>query len=314
VLVGSVLAIDTFVGEGIDAYYRSRLPDMVHGTAYRPYVYRVLVPGTARIADALLPQAVHDALAGAFARWRWRPNTWRSQSAADYVFVVSLMALSLGGFAVALRRLCTVTLPDAPRAAVWTPLVAVACVPLFFGPFGREIYDFSTLCLITFGLLSMVEQRWIAYAVLFPLACLNKETAILLPLVFARHYWPRGLPPRQYVALLVYQIIVFATVRVAVTYAFRDNPGGSVELHLFEHNQLVIFHPQLMSKRLVLFVAAIGAGLWQWSRKPPLLQSAFIVMAPILAVMGITVGQVDEIRAYFEIYPVVALMIAHDFA
>ncbi len=36
-----VLAV--FVGEGIDAYYRSRLVDMVYGTAYRPYVYRVLV-------------------------------------------------------------------------------------------------------------------------------------------------------------------------------------------------------------------------------------------------------------------------------
>jgi hypothetical protein len=42
-LTVTVIAFAVVVGEGIDAYYRPRLVDMVHGTAYRPYVSRVLV-------------------------------------------------------------------------------------------------------------------------------------------------------------------------------------------------------------------------------------------------------------------------------
>ena len=48
-LTVTVVMFAVFVGEGIDAYYRSRLVDMVYGTAYRPYVSRVLVPGLARM-------------------------------------------------------------------------------------------------------------------------------------------------------------------------------------------------------------------------------------------------------------------------
>jgi hypothetical protein len=312
-LVLSVLAIDIYVGEGIDAYYRSRLPDMVHGTAYRPYVYRTLVPTTARLGVALLPQPARDALVRVFAGWTWRPETWRPEAAADYVFVVALMAVSLAGFAVALRRLCEATLPTARRASVVAPLVALASVPLFFGPFGREIYDFSTLWLMTLGLLWIAEAKLIAYAMLFPFACLNKETAILLPLVFAWHYRRRDATT-AYVTLLVYQLVVFAAVRIAVTYVFRHNPGGAVEWHLFDHNLLVIQHPTLMSKRLFVFLGAIAVGMLSWERMPRFLRSAFVVMAPVMAVMGITVGQVDEIRAYFEIYPVIVLMIASNFA
>jgi hypothetical protein len=103
---------------------------------------------------------------------------------------------------------------------------------------------------------------------------------------------------------------VYVAIRAGVTYAFRDNPGGSVEMHLFDHNQLVLLHPQLMSKRLPLLVAAALAGAWGWRHKPPFLRSAFLALVPALLIMGVTVGQVDEIRAYYEIYPVVVVLVA----
>ena len=65
-----------------------------------------------------------------------------------------------------------------------------------------------------------------------------------------------------------------------------------------------------MSKRLWFLIAATAAGTWGWRHKPALLKHALLVMAPILLVMGLTVGQLDEIRAYYEVYPVVALLVA----
>src|SRR5262245_41637935 len=94
-----VLAIVVFVGEGIDAYYRSRLVDMVHGTAYRPYVSRVLVSGLARAGTAVLPSPARDALVRTFDAWTWRPAGWLPAFAPEYVFVLLVMGISLVGFA-----------------------------------------------------------------------------------------------------------------------------------------------------------------------------------------------------------------------
>ena len=42
----------------------------------------------------------------------------------------------------------------------------------------------------------------------------------------------------------------------------------------------------------------------------PFLQDAIATLAPVLLVMGVTVGQVDEIRAYYEFYPIVIVLVA----
>ena len=310
----SVLALDVFTGEGIDAYYRSRLVDMVHGTAYRPYVYRALVPGVARLGTATLPSQVKEALTRAFTAWTWRPGGWLPGHAPEYVLVLVAMGGSLIGFAAALRALCLAVCAASPRVASTAALIGLACVPVFFGPFSRQIYDPATLWLFTLGLALMIRSRWRAYAVLFPLACLNKETAILLTLVFAVHFagHKEDLSRRGFVGLLAYQVVIVALVRASVVYAFRDNPGGQVEMHLFDHNQLVLLHPSLMSKRLPLLAGATLFGAWGWRYKPLFLRHALLVLAPVFVVMGVTVGQVDEIRAYYELYPVVVLLALSD--
>jgi hypothetical protein len=291
----AVTAWIVYVGEGIDAYHRSRLVDMVHGTAYRPYVYRVLVPGVARLGASLWPghsEAAH---------------------AADYVLVVGVMAASLVGFAFAVRALSRTVFSASPAVHGSIALIAVACLPLTFGPFSRQIYDFSTLCLFTWCLVLMARQQWAAFAAVFILACLNKESSILLPLVFlfVTLRAENRLTNANIAALFIYQIVVFALVRTAVVYAFGDNPGDTVEMHLYDHNQYVLLHPGEMSKRLILLLAVAIAGTWRWQQKPLFLRRAFLALAPALVVMGVTVGMVDEIRAYYEIYPVILLMTAH---
>jgi hypothetical protein len=301
-----------FFGEGIDAYYRSRLVDMVHGTAHRPYVYRVLVPGLARVGTAVLPQGVKNSFTAAFDRWPQRPAGWLPAYAAEYVLVLLIMSASLIGFASAVRHLFRSVFAERGLVSSATALVGLACLPIFFGPFSRQIYDFTTLWLFTFGLASMARSRWGAFAVLFPLACLNKETSILLTLVFVVHFARarNGLSSAGLKRLLVYQLAVFVLVRASVTYAFRDNPGEVFELHLFGHNQLVLSQPGLMSKRLFFLVGVAIVGAWGWRRKPPFLRHSLVTLAPVLLIMGVTVGMLDEIRAYYEIYPVVVLLFA----
>lgn len=66
-LSGTLVARYVYIGEGIDAFYQSRLGDMVHGTAYRPFVGRVLVPGVAHLLTAAVPDGVKRGLTAVFA-------------------------------------------------------------------------------------------------------------------------------------------------------------------------------------------------------------------------------------------------------
>lgn len=290
VIIVAVLYLVTSVGEGIDAYYRSRLVDMVHGTAWRPYVTRALVPIIARAMVALTPASVP------------RP---------EHVAVVLLMALSLFAFQSALRQLFTrsyVVGDAAPRLAA---LVGLAFLPMFFGPFSRQIYDFTTLWTFTLGLALMTSRQWPAYLALFAIATINKETSILLTLVFAAHFlWYRRIPISSAVVLIAAQVAIFVAIRGTISYIFRNNDGGVVEINWYNHNQQVLLDPSLMSKRLPMFAALALVGTWQWRHKAPLLRTGLVVLAPVLLAMGVTVGQVDEIRAYYEFYPIVIVLVA----
>lgn len=283
------------IGEGIDAYYRSRLPDMVHGTAWRPYVTRALVPIVARAGGAVLPAGFTTPLGD-----------------ADHTLVILIMGLSLVGFAFALRDLSAALFAARPLAGSLAALGALAFIPLFLYPFSRQIYDFTTLWLFTLALACLARARWSAFGVVFALACINKETTILLTVVFAAHYAfdRRTMAAPTFWRLLGFQLIVFAVIRGGIGYVCRTNEGGAVEMHLFDHNQHVLEYPMEMSKRLWILIAAILAGMWGWRGKPALLRHALAVLAPILLVVGLTVGQLDEIRAYYEVYPVVVLMVA----
>src|SRR5262245_46764302 len=134
------------------------------------------------------------------------------------------MGISVVGFADAPRRLFEAVFAAPPFVASATALAALACVPLFFGPFSRQISAFTSLWLSSLGLTLMARSRWTAFAVLFAIASLNKETSILLTLVFAVHVFRHraGSSAPEVRRLLAYQIVAYAAIRGAVAYAFRD--------------------------------------------------------------------------------------------
>jgi hypothetical protein len=252
-------------------------------------VTRALVPQAARVAGVVTGRFPHS----------------------EYFFVTLFMAASLIGFQSALRDLFRSTYAIGDNAIRITALAALASLPLTFGPFSRQIYDFTTLWMSAIGLALMWRQRWTAYLAWFAIATINKETSVLLGLVFFVHFIQRRrMPLARLASLLAAQVVIFLAIRGLIAYVFRDNPGGVVEINWVNHNQQVLMDPRMMSKRLFLLVAVAILGVWRWREKSPFLRDAFMVLAPVLLIMGVTVGQVDEIRAYYEIYPVVILLAA----
>jgi hypothetical protein len=311
------LAVVTYVtvvfvrNPGINTNPQSHVVDMVYGRAVRPYQYRVLVPWMVRTALGAVPETVKRALAGAASPSLFYPMRWETSFAAGYGIVFALLLLSLLGFVSAFRYLYGALFEDRRFVRDTAAIAAVLVLPALFSRHGRYVYDFPALFLFTLGLGLIVTRRWGWFVVLFPLACLNKETAILLSLVFAIHYRRSStlLHPRMYRRLLAYQLTVFVAIRAALMYLFRSNRGRVVEFHLIDYNLLnVVLEPY--SVAAVLTAGALMLLLAHgWQRKPVFLRESLVMLVPLVG-LSLLFGYIDELRDYYEAYPVVVLLVS----
>ena len=163
--------------------------------------------------------------------------------------------------------------------------------------------------LFTLGLGLLVRRRWRLFLVVFVLACLNKETTILLTLVFAIHFRrPASLPRAAYRGLLLAQLAIFAVLKTGLYVLYRDNPGAFVEAHFPQHNLDVLKAYPLATVFGWCGVALLVA--YRWPEKPAFLRDALWIALP-LVVLTFFLGYLDELRDYYEAYPIVLLLILH---
>ena len=297
---------------GINGYYRARFGDMVYGRAYRPYVTRVLVPLLVRGATAVVPPTQRQALSDYGRTEPWLRDTleglsWEPEYLAEYLVALALMHGALLGFVASVRALFS-ELYQAPN---WFGDVVSLATLLTLGlgfEYVTYIYDFATVFLFTLGLLLMVRQRWGLFVVVFAVACLNKETAVLLTVVFAIHFFPRkNIARRQFWVLLSAQVGIWVVSRIALAWAFHTSPGGTVELHLSD-NLGLLNHRSVHIAMLLVATAALVR--YRWREKPKFLRDALWIAA-LLAPLVVFLGLLDELRAWYEVFPIVALLIAH---
>jgi hypothetical protein len=289
-------------------YKRSLLPDMVAGTAWRPYVKRVLVPLAVRGTDALLPAAVRS---GIEAQVRLHPILtrrlgWQSEHASWYVLVFMLHGLSLFGFALAFRRLARRTFELDGVTASLAAAGALALLPIHFG-YQNFVYDFPDLALFTLGLAFIAAGERTRFYLLWPLGLLNKETFVLLVPLFALRERER-LPRGGLLAHAGVQLALAAGVWLALGWTFRHNPGAPLEWQL-PHN--LTHHPstrQLLHD-LVYWGAWVG-GLCFWRQKRQLAGAALVVIGALVAITFFF-GFMGEYRAFYEAWPLLALLLTH---
>lgn len=300
-----VYALTVFVlNPNIDLHPPSYLHNMIYGTAHKPFVMRVVVPVTVRGLVALTPQemqtALNQALGPAVANIRWKP-----EYVTEYLWTIVVLGFMLAGFWAAMRYL----LDQVYRPSLWVgrliPLLAVALLPMFY-KYVSYIYDFSTLMFYTLGLGLLARRQWRWYLVLYPLACLNKETTILLTLVFGLYFYSR-LEKRLFAGLMAYQVVVFVIIKLALSYVFRTNPGASVEFHLLDYNLFLFIQP-INPFYVGLAGALVVAVGYAWDEKPAFLKTALWVLVPLVGLTALF-GFLDEWRDYYEAYPPILLLL-----
>jgi hypothetical protein len=297
---------------GLNHYPPSNFGDMVYGKAFRPFVYRTLVPTTIRLITACFPASVKAAAIESARHGALQPVLWESDQvppeyALEFLIGLGVMFGLLMGFLAALRYLASGVF-DAPLSFLRKiPLIALLLLPPLI-TYTSFIYDFGSLLFFTMGLALMVRRRFRAYLLLFVLSCINKETTLMLIVVFGIHYIAdQTLPRRTFWPLLGIQLLIWGSIKATISYIFRHNEGTPVEFHLVDHN-LALLRPFGLGTAAGCLVLAAFVAV-RWRHKPSLLRHALWVL-PVELGLNLFLGYLDELRAYYEALPVVVLLVA----
>jgi hypothetical protein len=288
--------------------------DMIYGTAWKPWVYRALLPFCVRITTSALPEDLKSTLNQKiwdnkkFTRFneRWH---WEKTFLTEYLIACVFMYLALVGFFFALRYLF-ISVYEAPAKLLdFTSLLALLGLPVMFNYYSY-IYDFPNLFLFTFCLALMIRNKWLIFFIVYTLACFNKETAILLTLLCALYSWRCSLQTSNkplMIQTLVIQIAIYITVRLILSYFFHENPGNFVGIKLLKHNLSL---PPYTLGNAVGYLLITLTILYKWEEKPLFLKCGLWMLLP-LVLLCLLLGWVDELRDYYEAYAVIILLMAH---
>jgi hypothetical protein len=316
----SVMVFSLFIAKGISGFSPAMFADMVYGKAAKPYVYRALLPATVRFLTKAIPHAQKTSLdqfldenhivQSISNRLLFAKAEHEKHCLTEYAIALLVMFLSLLGFFWSLRYLFR-SLYRVP--VIYTDIVSLAALialPYCF-KYYSHLYDFPTLFLFTLGLGLMCSKQWGLYMIVFILGCLNKETAILLTLLYAVHY-RQHMDKAEFKKLLLLQVFIFLFIKSLLTVIFIHNPGTVVEFHLYDHNlQLLGLYPAKTIALWMVIAAVVMILLFHhWSDKPPFLRDG-IWICMLLVCCILLFGFLDELRDYYEIYPIVILLIYH---
>ena len=301
---------------GLNTYDRSKFLEMVNGSAYKPFVFRTLLPTTVRLVSSVTPEKTKEVFASivvqsqslgtAFDRLGGKP------SAAYQYFIASLLMLvCFAGFAHYASKLTIKICGIAGTFVARSMLALAVLIGLYpFFSYVSYLYDPPQLFLFTLCLYFLATSKLPQFIISFALCCINKETAILLIPIYVVIFH-KQLTSRKYFGLLLATVCWYILVRVVLVYLFRANPGSTAELHL-DHNIHFFNH------RLVSPIAPIGVMLFiltfsHWGDMPQFYRVSILSLLPVLAVMGLFFGVIGEWRAYYEAYPIIFGMITFSF-
>jgi hypothetical protein len=296
---------------GFDGLWASRFPDMVYGEAHKPWVYRTLLPSTVRGISLLLPDSIKERGSDLGIKFGVVEKLgWNADYFADYVIALILMFFCLIGFAFVIRALFAENYKSSSLIRDVIPIFALAGIPILF-KYYSYIYDFPTLFLFSLGLWLIIKKKWSYFYPVFLLGCINKETTILLSLVFLIYFFKNKMSKTKLLQHISSQFLIFAAVKSILLIAFQNNPGQFVVMGFWmlarNINKVASLYtlPTFVSY-LVLSILII----YRWQKKPIFLKQGLYILIPLLS-FAMFFGYIDELRGYYEVYPVVFLLIVH---
>ena len=220
-----------------------------------------------------------------------------------------LMFLSLWGFSISVRYLFSLFYKSSYWLGASVSVLALLGLPPMF-QYTSFIYDFPLLLLYTLGLIFLYKQEWKIFLIIFVIGCINKDTTILLTLIFFLYYKGK-LSKDIFNKLLAAQLVIFVLIKIVLFILFKNNPGTFVEFQLVDHNlRLVTEYNLTLAASLLGLIVLV---FYKWDEKPDFLKISLSALIPLIF-LTFFLGYLDKLRDYYEIYSAVIILISHRIA
>lgn len=290
--------------------------EMVHGTATKPFVTRLLVPMTVAAIDGLLTDSMRAFIASSaasvqsfyagIAHINIKANSVNNEILHLRAITAVVVALFLAGYGVVLYHLGRHFFPMSAFAAHASTLMGYALIPT--GQWRAAfMYDAATLCLSASCFYALLVGRWPLFFIMFLLACLNKETAIYSLLLYVLCCHDR-LEKRRFFTILFFQLLIYAVIAMYKYAVFYENPGG-LAVNLFF--QFFKSWTEITSlEQILIMITGLCLLCYRWSEKPEMLRRSSAVLV-IATGVWIVFGMKYELRGLYEIFPIVTLLLTH---
>lgn len=304
-----------------DVFYRTQFEPMYHGTAWKPFVYRVLIPKTTRAIVEATPgewqQSINDSLYGLkTAPWLsdvrkvmpWLADVYPHKDRIYPRAVATLLIYaSLWGFIWAIWRLAALAFPASPAIKWFAPIFGMLLIPSFSWQY-LYVYDIPVLFLSTACYYFLLAGKFKHYLICFLLAVLNKESSIFIFLLFT--FWGyHRLSATKYASLWTAQCLIYVVIKVALALTYMHNAGW-----LLEDNLGWVWNRDLLSRsgyhRIFVIAAMFFLFTYRWQEKPVFLKYVFFVL-PFFFTAYLFYGYPGEYRVFFDIMPLLLLLAVH---
>jgi len=199
VLLGAIVVLAFIQSPNFGINPRMTIEDMIDGTAFRPFVYRLLIPKLAGLLVYLTPSSIEINM-NAFlqsSQWVWQilhlnPATARlifSQPTILYTrfVIVLIVSLCIAGYVCVQYRLGKVLFPQSWAVALFAPIVGLLIIPACTLP-SLMMYDPGVLFLSAMCYYCLAKEQWKRYCFWLFIASLNKETAIYIVLFYGLYF------------------------------------------------------------------------------------------------------------------------------
>lgn len=283
--------------------------DMIEGKYRKPYVYRTLVPTTIRIISNIIPESVYKNTEN-FVRQNPKLNAtfdnleWQKEPALKFFISSAFMILSFIAFGYLIPNFVFLftNIARTYLNKIFISGLSLVLLPGFF-LYGSHIYDPPQLFFFALALYVLYKQKFNLFYPLFVLVTVNKETSLLLVGVFFFYFF-RKIPEKKFIYLLILYVFTFLAIRVFITYLFSENEGPFLEYHFVEHNLRIRYSLIALTMNSGFFILLMLLNFLKWKTKPEFIKTSFWVIFLPTFILTIFFGYVDELRVYYELYPI----------
>lgn len=297
---------------GLPVQKRTILSTTLQGNAHKPFAYRMLIPTIVNGVTYITPEGLKEATLQFAERYKWNSVYFEKKFGweKDYLFenmVVTAIIFGLFLSTLFAFRSLIYSFYRVPMFIVdLAPLANILLLPMFF-VITDYTYDPAVLFFSAFLLLLIQKRSHLWFLLIFILACVNKETAVLFSFIFLLKEYGR-MSDWHLTGWMVLFLTIAMAIKLTLFEIYKDNNGNFLSMHLSHNWDTLIFnssYPPYLHFATILWAFLL---IFQWTRKPSFLRKAFLVIFIPEFMLGVFFGWIEEIRIFLDAYPMMFLL------